>query len=116
MCIFPLISSTIEAIVLILHLSSGRIRPGPKCVAISADGSKVVVPYFVDNEVKIFSTETGQVLQTLSGEHGLMHILSTCVYVVVCVYVCMYVYIYICKICGNAFYIDINNSIICNYS
>ena len=84
-------------------------------VALSADGSKVVSGC-IDSTVKIWSTETGQVLQTLSGEHGLMHILSTCVYVVVCVYVCMYVYIYICKICGNAFYIDINNSIICNYS
>ena len=49
-------------------------------VALSADDSKVVSGSY-DNTVKIWSTETGQVLQTLSGEHSLMHMLSACMIV-----------------------------------
>ena len=41
-------------------------------VALSADVSKVVSGSD-DYTLKIWSTETGQVLHTLSGEHGLMH-------------------------------------------
>ena len=59
-----------------MYLSSGH-NGWVTSVALSADGSKVVSGSY-DCTVKIWSTETGQVLQTLSGEYGLMHIVYTC--------------------------------------
>ena len=56
-----------------MYLSSGHSNTVTS-VALSADGSKVVSGSN-DSTVKIWSTETGQVLQTLSGEHGLMYIM-----------------------------------------
>ena len=55
-------------------------------VTLSADGSKVVSGSR-DKTVKIWSTETGQVLQTLSGEHGLINYSCTA-----CILVCLYVF------------------------
>ena len=59
-----------------MYLSSGH-SDYVNSVALSADGSKIVSGSY-DKTVKIWSTETGQVLQTLSGEHGLMYILFVC--------------------------------------
>ena len=46
-------------------------------VALSADGSKVVSGSY-DNTVKIWSADSGEVLQTLSGDIDMKHICILC--------------------------------------
>ena len=96
-----------------MYLSSGHGSDCVNSVALSADGSKVVSGSN-DDTVKIWSTETGQVLQTLSGDHGLMYIMM---------YV-LYINFYICLLNNNndnnKTYSDNHHNIIykhinCNY-
>ena len=66
-----------------MYMSSGH-SSAVTSVALSVDGSKVVSGSN-DNTVKIWSTETGQVLQTLSGEHGLIYYIY-CTLICVCIF------------------------------
>ena len=60
-----------------MYLLSGHAY-GVSSVAFSADGSKVVSGS-LDDTVKIWSADNGEVLQTLSGEIDMKH---TCIYVI----------------------------------